>query len=241
MISLYPVWILGSGGDLFNYVPGVGMSMRVIANFLATALIVLLAAPASATVMTFKDLLPVSTDNGDYRENGITASSAGELGYFDLPGAAHLDDSGTSIAKFVSFTMSSRFSAIGFDILPLGTEFCAAGGSGACNDPYENVLIQGFRDGALVAEDAFFGGESPSTYLFSSDYLNLDQLIIGALLPNTAVIGGFCDGLPCGHFNIDNVELSAVPLPAALPLFSAALGLLGFLGWRRRRTGGAIA
>ena len=28
---------------------------------------------------------------------------------------------------------------------------------------------------------------------------------------------------------------SAVPLPAALPLFATALGGLGFMGWRRRR------
>lgn len=30
-------------------------------------------------------------------------------------------------------------------------------------------------------------------------------------------------------------EISAVPLPAALPLFGTGLGILGFAGWRRRR------
>ena len=225
---------------MFNFVPGVGMSMRVIANFLTIVFVVLLAVPASAAVMTFKDLLEASPFNGDYLEAGITASSVGDLGFFNTPGAAHLDDSGTSIAQSISFTTGGRFNAIQFDILPLGTDFCAEGGSGACDDPYDNVSVRGFRDGALVAEDTFFGGENPSTYLFSADYTNLDQLVIGALLPSAA-LGGFCIDVPCGHFNIDNVELSAVPLPAALPLFSAALGLLGFLGWRKRRTGGAIA
>ena len=32
-----------------------------------------------------------------------------------------------------------------------------------------------------------------------------------------------------------NVTASVVPLPAAFPLFAAGLGILGLLGWRRRR------
>ena len=225
---------------MFNFVPGVGMSMRVIANFLAMFLVVLLAAPASAAVMTFKDLPFQSLSPTEYRENGITMTGDSDLGHFGFLGTAHLDDSGSSFSQFLTFTTGSRFSAIQFDIFPLGTDFCADGGSGACNDPYDNVSVQGFRNGALVAEDVFFGGETPSTYLFGADYTNLDQLVIGALLPSAA-LGGFCIDAPCGHFSIDNVELSAVPLPAALPLFSAALGLIGFLGWRRRRPGSAIA
>ena len=33
----------------------------------------------------------------------------------------------------------------------------------------------------------------------------------------------------------DNVRLNATPLPAALPLFGTGLGVLGLLGWRRKR------
>lgn len=35
-------------------------------------------------------------------------------------------------------------------------------------------------------------------------------------------------------FDVDAVSVSAVPLPAALPLLAGGLGLLGFLGWRRK-------
>ena len=212
------------------------MSMRVIANFLTVVFLVLLVAPAGAAVMTFKDIQFVGPSNGDYQEAGITASSNMWLGYFDTPGTAHLDDSGTSNAQFISFTMGGRFSAVQFDILPLDIFFCAAGGSGLCNDPYDNVSVRGFRDGALVAEDTFFGGESPNTHVFSSDYVNLDELIIGALLPDLA-LGGFCLEAPCAHFNIDNVKLNPVPLPAALPLFFGGTWILGLSGMEETADG----
>jgi hypothetical protein len=36
-----------------------------------------------------------------------------------------------------------------------------------------------------------------------------------------------------------NVEVSAIPLPAALPLYGAGLAVLGFLGWRKRKMAAA--
>ena len=37
------------------------------------------------------------------------------------------------------------------------------------------------------------------------------------------------------------LEVSAVPLPAALPLFATGLGILGFAGWRRKRKAEALS
>ncbi len=33
----------------------------------------------------------------------------------------------------------------------------------------------------------------------------------------------------------DNLKISTIPIPAALPLFGTGLAILGFVGWRRKR------
>lgn len=39
---------------------------------------------------------------------------------------------------------------------------------------------------------------------------------------------------------LDNVSVTATPLPAAFPLFAAGLGAMGLLGWRRKRKASGI-
>jgi hypothetical protein len=41
------------------------------------------------------------------------------------------------------------------------------------------------------------------------------------------------------EFALDNINVSAVPLPAALPLFATAVGGLALAGWARRRKAAA--
>ena len=58
---------------------------------------------------------------------------------------------------------------------------------------------------------------------------------------STSALLVFASTVPGGSINccygpaLDNVELNAVPLPAALPLFAAGLGVMGYFGSRRRR------
>ena len=46
----------------------------------------------------------------------------------------------------------------------------------------------------------------------------------------------YSGGAFTGSVIIGSTSVSAVPLPAALPLLAAGLGAFGFVGWRRRKT-----
>jgi hypothetical protein len=45
----------------------------------------------------------------------------------------------------------------------------------------------------------------------------------------------FSDGTGQPAFEYADVGLSPTPLPAALPLYAAGIGVMGVLGWRRKR------
>jgi hypothetical protein len=51
--------------------------------------------------------------------------------------------------------------------------------------------------------------------------------------------GGSTPLFTAGSGNVLVTQVAATPIPAALPLFAAALGGLGFVGWRRRKTAAA--
>lgn len=185
---------------------------------------------AFATTMTFKDLTDeegIST----YLENGVTADAAGrDLRSFVTPETAHLDDSGTPIARQIGFAFGLSFAAISFDLLPFRID-----------DPnivFDNVFVRGFSSGAEVAADDFFMGTAPNTYLFDASFGMIDLLVIG--VTNNGAPGDYCvTRAPCTHLNIDNVVLASsadakVPAPAALPLIATALGVLFVVGRRRR-------
>ena len=85
-------------------------------------------------------------------------------------------------------------------------------------------------DGTLTFEDNFVCcGSTPGADPNSFDSVNMVMALWGA----TGYVAG--QGYVNPLYGLDlRIELSPVPLPAALPLLATALGALGFFGWRRR-------
>jgi hypothetical protein len=203
-----------------------------------------LALPVAAATMTFSNINLDPTAR-TYSEDGIFASGNGTLGIY-AAGALHFDDGGSSAPSKVSFTMASHFNAVSFLLDPVNfaLNLCSSTLSSCTSPTYANVLVQGYRDGALVSNLLFDMGASPDPYTVALGNLfnNLSALVIGIPYPNLALFeplpagSGIVPCAPCSHFNIDNVTLAPVPLPASLPLAASGLAILGFLARRRRQS-----
>lgn len=86
------------------------------------------------------------------------------------------------------------------------------------------------------------GGTTPATATYSVSYTGIFTAITGIRLevledgslpssgPGTASNGNFV----LTEITLDQ-SISAVPVPAALPLFGTGLAFMGFISWRRRR------
>ena len=91
------------------------------------------------------------------------------------------------------------------------------------------TTFEAYLDGALVETFAASTSDDASTgrfYGFTGIVFDEIRLSISSLN----------NGFSLDNLQYSTAPVSPIPLPAALPLFGSALGLLGFLGWWRRRT-----
>lgn len=90
-----------------------------------------------------------------------------------------------------------------------------------------------FNYGSLV-------GEAGSTFFFIGIGPTILSGLSGELLvgfwddPSTSPYNFYADNSGSQELSVTTAT-PATPLPAALPLFSGGLGVMGFLGWRRRQ------
>ena len=67
-------------------------------------------------------------------------------------------------------------------------------------------------------------------------YNSLQYLLYSGIFDGSNVPGGDIEGVGANIFNgSTTVQFDVVPLPAALPLFAAGLGAMGYIGWWKRR------
>ncbi|PKP66894.1 MAG: hypothetical protein CVT83_09075 [Alphaproteobacteria bacterium HGW-Alphaproteobacteria-5] len=120
-------------------------------SLLAAALL-LAASPAAAATLTFDGVPEGGGANcfgggpESVAEGGFTISNC--PGYWIAPGNIHLNDGGSAFSGSVEFSAPVPFRAESVTILGFGSAFTDQ----ETWEPvaYENVLFEGFRDGALV-------------------------------------------------------------------------------------------
>jgi hypothetical protein len=161
---------------------------------------------------TFGTTVHLYSKNGGGDENG--------LGLVNDPAGNH-EISGTSLIRIslptgitnFAFTMGSSSSGEGW--LVYGSNSPTSGYVKVASGMDENNHVltgctSGLNDGCFAY---YYFAFNPSTYSAGNTNVLLDNV-------------GFASAV---------TNFSAIPLPAALPLFASGLGALGLLGWRRKR------
>ncbi len=196
------------------------------------------AAPAYAIVINFDALAVVDANQHSqgksYTEKGFNFASSSTDYNFAIWGTlndnffgstALWNGDGTGVNGVTTLT---KVGGGAFDLLSIDlAELNLAGGGAA----FVNFVAT-FSGGGTTSQNITLDGVRGTNNLSSFQTLNFTGF-------NDVVSVSWLQVGPYHQF--DNVSVSAVPLPAALPLFAGGLGLLGLLGWRRKRTAVATA
>ncbi|TNE37998.1 MAG: hypothetical protein EP348_05380 [Alphaproteobacteria bacterium] len=200
---------------------------KLISTLAGVAAVALLfAAPAQAATVTWENPNPATLVDtgvphytsavGNVYENLTTSSD----GVYRSPWeGTNLDGTGTFTSvsgdSYASYVFDSAISAVSF-----------IWGS---VDNYNGLEF--YNNGTWV--DALYGDDSQ---------LDTAQKTTGFILATVVADGLFDEVRFLSDSNaFEFANLSAVPLPAALPLYGAGLAVMGFAGWRKRRKAAAAA
>ena len=162
------------------------------------------------------------TDIGGGTNNGLASGA--------LAGPSFLGDLSAFNGGTLSFEMAT-IAGGGGTFASFGNLRIEGGGLVATNDVAGNAPVGGWQNYSTGFDAATWG-------VSATDWLTI--------LSNVTLFG-----FPTDAFNgadtigIDNVTLQSstpapVPLPAGLPLMAGGLGLLGLMGWRRKRKAAAV-
>lgn len=135
---------------------------------------------------------------------------------------------GSSASSMAASVVDVTFTTDDFYSFFFGAEFMAASGTGSAEVLVTDVLTGDILIDILVI-DAFESPFAEVALVAPGEYNLLVSLVADAALTTPGMIGGDASGLM-----FFEVAPAVVPVPAALPLMAAGLGLLGFVSRRRR-------
>lgn len=186
------------------------------------------AAPASAASLTFNDVtfpgtgvpLSVTGSNGDVFTFSAGPSSQFEAfesgGTGSFPAGTYFLAPGLGNTTPIDVSFSSPVSSIS---IPVSSDRTG-------NSPYTSTVK--FFDGASLVDTITLSGNTlnpPEVFTYDGATTRVD------ISTSASSPFGYTQNIgPIGY------DLTATPLPAALPLFAGGLGALGLFGWRKRRT-----
>jgi hypothetical protein len=211
---------------------------------LVGAVMLVLAAPAGAATVTGTSIINSggSVAAGDPALNfGATDLTNGVQG---INGASF--DSGKRYYDYVfSFTLNTAADITAAASATAGTNVLESHAALFSSSPSGTTLVVGHNPDPLTGLTDTTGllttvSSTGNSVLNSLNAVNLAAgtyylRLFGVIAGNSA-INSKLTGLS-GTFT----AVAATPIPAALPLFATALGLFGFMGWRRKATPAAAA
>jgi len=215
---------------------------------------------AQANTITFSGLGPDYDPAAlTYQEGGATVSSS--WGFLtNYPSPYQLDFYEYAYRMF-SISNGGVFQANSFSLQNLGSSAelitvtdppSWAGWTSHGVTSFENVLVQGFLGGRLVATKLLDMYEYSqvgnwATVQLSGTFKKIDRLEIGfsystdqsLFIPLNEAGSSFvwCSDPPCSSFSVDDISLAPVPLPTGAMPFGAALALLSGQSayrWRKK-------
>ena len=184
------------------------------------------AGAAGATVLTFDDLAP--TSNFATIGNGYGGFDWAQMGYQNstysgVAGSGY--DYGVVSGNYVAYNRWAQVATVSDSVF----DFNGAYFTGAWNDGL-NINIQGLSGGTVLYNETIQVDHNGPTW-FSANYIGIDQLVFSSYGGTDVVFGGSGE-----HFVMDNFtynETAPVPEPSTILLMG--VGLLGLVGYNRKR------
>lgn len=196
------------------------MKMELVRSLMLGLGIVLISLSVQAATVDFRDDGTFVAPS--YSEGGVTVTGSGDVHLLNVNGL------GIVGGAFDSVVDSGEWIKFSFDMPAENVSYWIASAGQTGGSTPGKRTIEAFGIGGI------------SLGLFEEEWAagtDLSALYGGALIESFILTSEAVTSFRLGTVDFDLVQVSAVPLPAAIPLYASGLALLGFLGWRKKKSG----